>query len=156
MTHICVGKLTIIGSFNGLSPERRQAIIWTNAELLLIEPLGTNFSEILIEIQTFSLTKIREICEMASILSRPQCVKIVRVTGSLSWSVVYVDYTLSNMLLNISYENRNCTYIYLLLPSVTIWWHRFLPLAQVTVCCMAAPNHYRHQCWLFFDVVLWD
>ena len=52
-------KLTIIGSDNGLSPERRQAIIWTNAGILLIGPLGTNFSEILIEIQTFSLKKIR-------------------------------------------------------------------------------------------------
>ena len=57
--HICVGKLTIIGSDNGLSPERRQAIIWTNAGILLIGPLGTNFSEILIEIKTFSLKKIR-------------------------------------------------------------------------------------------------
>ena len=56
--HICVGKLTIIGSDNGLSPERRQAIIWTNAGILLIGPLGTNFSEILIKIQTFSLKKI--------------------------------------------------------------------------------------------------
>ena len=59
VTHICVGKLTIIGSDNGLSPEQRQAIIWTNAGILLIGPLGTNFSEILIEIQTFSLKKIR-------------------------------------------------------------------------------------------------
>ena len=38
VTHICVGKLTIIGSGNGLSPGRRQAIIWTNAGILLIEP----------------------------------------------------------------------------------------------------------------------
>ena len=59
VTHICVGKLTTIGSDNGLSPERHQAIIWTNAGILLIGPLGTNFSEILIEIQTFSLKKIR-------------------------------------------------------------------------------------------------
>ena len=59
VTHICVGKLTIIGSDNGLSPERRQAIIWTNAEILLIGPPGTNLSEILIEIQTFSLKEIR-------------------------------------------------------------------------------------------------
>ena len=58
VTHICVGKLTIIGSDNGLAPERRQAIIWTNAGILLIGPLGTNFSEILIEIQTFSFKKI--------------------------------------------------------------------------------------------------
>ena len=53
MTHICVVKLTIIGSDNGLSPGRRQAIIWTNAGILVIRPLGTNFSEILIGIQTF-------------------------------------------------------------------------------------------------------
>ena len=54
VTHICVGNLTIIGSDNGLSPGRRQAIIWTNAGILLIGTLGTNFSEISIEILTFS------------------------------------------------------------------------------------------------------
>ena len=59
VTHICVRKLTIICSDNGLSPDRRQAIIWTNAGLLLIGPLGTNFSEILIEILTFSFKKMR-------------------------------------------------------------------------------------------------
>ena len=48
--HIGVNKQTIVGSDNGLSPGRRQAIIWTNAGILLIRPLGTNFSEILIEI----------------------------------------------------------------------------------------------------------
>ena len=58
VTHICVSKLTIIGSDNGLSPGRRQAIIFTNAGLLLIGPLGTNFSEILIGIQIFSLKKM--------------------------------------------------------------------------------------------------
>ena len=36
-THICVGKLTIIDSDNGLSPGRRQAIIWTSAGILLID-----------------------------------------------------------------------------------------------------------------------
>ena len=41
-THICVDKVTIIGSDNGLSPERRQAIVWTNAGILLIGPLGTS------------------------------------------------------------------------------------------------------------------
>ena len=59
MTHICVGNLTIIGSDNGLSPGRRQAIIWTNAGVLLIKPLGTNISEIYIEILTFSFKKMR-------------------------------------------------------------------------------------------------
>ena len=47
---MCVSILAIIGSDNGLSPDRRQAIIGTNAGILLIAPLGTNFSEILIEI----------------------------------------------------------------------------------------------------------
>ena len=49
VTHICVGNLTTTGSDNGLSPGRRQAIIWTNAEILLIGPQGTKFGEILIE-----------------------------------------------------------------------------------------------------------
>ena len=48
-----------MGSDNGLSPDRRQAIIWTNAGLLLIGTLGTNLSEILIEILTFSFKKMR-------------------------------------------------------------------------------------------------
>ena len=58
VTHICVSILNIIGSDNGLSPGRRQAIIWTNAGILLIGPLGTNLSEISIEIHIFSFTKI--------------------------------------------------------------------------------------------------
>ena len=34
VTYICTSKLTIIGSGNGLSPDRRQAIIWTNAGIV--------------------------------------------------------------------------------------------------------------------------
>ena len=58
VTHICVVNLTIIGSDNGLSPGRRQAITWTNVGILLIGPLWTHFSEMLIEIHTFSFKKI--------------------------------------------------------------------------------------------------
>ena len=58
VTHICVSKLTIIGSDNGLPPDRRRAIIWTNAGILLIGPLGTNLSETLIEIHAFSFKKM--------------------------------------------------------------------------------------------------
>ena len=39
MTHICVSKLGIIGSDNGLSPGQDQAIICTDAGILFIEPL---------------------------------------------------------------------------------------------------------------------
>ena len=57
VTHICVDDLTIIGSDNGLSPSRRQAIIWTNVGILLIVRLRANFSEILFKIHSFSLKK---------------------------------------------------------------------------------------------------
>ena len=50
VTHICIGKLSIIGLDNGLSPGRRQAIIWTNAGISLIGALRTNFYEVLLEI----------------------------------------------------------------------------------------------------------
>ena len=63
VTYIGVGDLTIIGSDNGLSPGRRQAIIRTNAGILLMRPLRTNFSGILIEIHKFSFKKMHlKIC----------------------------------------------------------------------------------------------
>ena len=71
VTHICVTQLTIIGSDNGLTPGRRQAIIWTNVGMLLIGPLGTNFSEILIEIIIFSFKKMR--LKVSSAKWRPFC-----------------------------------------------------------------------------------
>ena len=58
VTHTCVSKQTIIALDNGLSPGRHKAIIWTNAGILLIQTLGTNFSEILSEIHTFWLKKM--------------------------------------------------------------------------------------------------
>ena len=57
------------GSDNGLAPGRHQAIIWTNAGILLIGPLGINFSEILIN--TFSFKKMH--LQMSSAKWRPFC-----------------------------------------------------------------------------------
>ena len=71
VTHIYVSELPIIGSDNGLSPGRRQAIIWTNAGILLVGPLGTNFSEISIEILTFLFKKMR--LKVSSAKRRPFC-----------------------------------------------------------------------------------
>ena len=82
VTHICVGNLTIIGSDNGLSPGRRQAIIWTSAGVLLIGPLGTNFSEILIGIQTFSFKKMP--LKMSSTKWRPFCLGL---NVLISWCI---------------------------------------------------------------------
>ena len=83
VTHICVSKLTIIGPDNGLSPDRRQAIIWTNAGILLIGPLGTNFSEILIEILTFSFKKM--CLKVSSAKRRPFCLGLNELT-QLPWT----------------------------------------------------------------------
>ena len=58
VTYICASKLTFIGSDSGLSPDRRQSVIWPNARILLIGLLGTNFSEILIVIHTSSFNKM--------------------------------------------------------------------------------------------------
>ena len=57
VTHICVNKLTIIGWKIGLSHGRGQVTIGTSSAILVIGSLGTNFSEILIEISTFSFRK---------------------------------------------------------------------------------------------------
>ena len=74
--HICVSKQTTIGLDNGLAPGRRQVIIWTNARILLIGPLETNFqwnlnknSNIFIQENAFE----NIVCEMTLILSQPQC-----------------------------------------------------------------------------------
>ena len=71
VTHICSSELTSIGSDNRLSPGRRQAIIWTSAGIFLFGPLGTNFSEILIEIHTFLFKKMH--LKMSSGKCRPFC-----------------------------------------------------------------------------------
>ena len=81
VTHICVNKLTIIGSDNVLSPGRRQAIIWTNAGILLIGNLGTNCSEILIESRPFSFKKMH--LKMSSGKRRPFCLGLNVLIGIL-------------------------------------------------------------------------
>ena len=69
--HICVSKQTIVGSDNGLLPGRRQAIIWTNAGILLTGTLETNFNEISIKIRIFSFKKMG--LNMSSVKWQPFC-----------------------------------------------------------------------------------
>ena len=61
----------IIGPENALSPDRRQAIIWTDDGILLIGPLGTNVSEIVDKIHAFSFRKLRS--KMSSGKWEPSC-----------------------------------------------------------------------------------
>ena len=81
MTHICVANLIIIGSDNGLSPGRCEAIISTNAGILLIGPIGTNVGGILIKIITFSFTKMRS--KMSCVKRRPYCLGLNVLTHFL-------------------------------------------------------------------------
>ena len=83
VTPICVNKMYNIGSDNGLSPVRRQTIIWTNAGILLIGPLGTNFSEILIEVHTFSFKKLH--LQMSSAKWQPSCLGV----SVLKWQYTF-------------------------------------------------------------------
>ena len=73
MTHICISKRTIIGSDSDLPLGRRQAIIWTNAGILLIRNkfqwnLKRN-SYIFIQETLFE----NVVLEISAILPRPQC-----------------------------------------------------------------------------------
>ena len=77
VTHICIDKLTIISSDNGLSPGRRQAIIWTNAGILLIRTLRKNLVKSDVKFIYFYAKNTFEIIVFAIevFLSRYQCVK---------------------------------------------------------------------------------
>ena len=93
VTHICVNNLTTIGSDNDLSPGRIQAVIWTNAEILLIWPIGTKFNEISIEIHTFSLNKIH--FKISSGKWRPFCLclnVLISSTRNIPRAVIWLHH----------------------------------------------------------------
>ena len=76
---------TIPSLVQTMMPVQRQAIIWTNAGILLIGLLGTKFSEILIKIHTFSFKKLHlemSSAKMAVIFSQPQCVNTISLRMS--------------------------------------------------------------------------
>ena len=78
---------------NGLSPISCQAIIWSSAGSLTIEPLGRNLKEILIKLQNFHYRDVPEniIYKMAAILSRSQFTHLwVMVLTSLVMFIRYI------------------------------------------------------------------
>ena len=125
VTPVCISNLTINRSDNSLSPGRRQAIIRTNAGMLLIGPLVTNLSEILIEIHTFLIQENafhNVVCKMVAILSRPQCV-------NKTWALL-VRYT-SNFLLRF-------------IGMVSFFWSRVCVVTAIVV----RPWHFGWDKWL--------
>ena len=75
MTHIWVIRLTIIGSDNGLLPDQRQAIIRTNATILLMGLFSEFFYQnLFIFIHKYAFEN--GACKMATILPQAQCINI--------------------------------------------------------------------------------
>ena len=96
VTHICISKLIVIVSDNGLSPGWRQAIIWTNAGLLLIGHLGTKFNEILIEIHTLSFKKMQ--LKSSSAKRQPFCLGLNVLMDYITDLSVRLKYLHANLL----------------------------------------------------------
>ena len=107
-THICLSKLTIMGSYNGLSPGRHQATVWTNAGILLIWTLGTNVSEIWREIHMFSFTKMH--FKMSSEKWQPFC---------LGLNVLIHQNVVTLLVVRLEYSRRTRSIEWLLIP----WRH---------------------------------
>ena len=87
LTTKCYKKLLL----NKTERSSCQAIIWTNAGMLLIRTLGTNFSEILSEIHIFSFKKIH--LKMSSGKRRPFCLGLNVLNGrpnGYPWSDITV------------------------------------------------------------------
>ena len=114
VTHIYISRLNIIGSNNGLSHGRRQAIIRTNAGILSNWPLGANFSEMLIEIYAFSFKKMH--VKMSSAKRWPFCLGLnvltVRLLGCLAWSMPFYSDMASYLWSNISNNSLWKTVVY--------------------------------------------
>ena len=117
MTLICIGNLTIISQDNGLSPRRRQAFIWTNAGILLIGPLGTKFSEILIEILRVSFKKMH--LKGSSAKWRPFCLGLNVFKLSPSSLLCFMKYHV--ILYNIS-GSKGVSFFYMMLLILQQWF----------------------------------
>ena len=149
MTHICVVELAIIGSDNGLSPGRRQAIIWTNAGLSLIRPLGTNFSEILIEILLFSFKKMR--LKVSSAKRRPFCLGLNVLLKTWNYYEYHENMYIQFNMKTVWYDHQpydQTAAFNSFWTSANIWQH-------TTESTLAQAMAYINQCWLIINGVLW-
>ena len=137
VTHICVGNLTTIGSDNVLSPDRRQAIIWTNAGILLIGPLWTNFSEFSIKIPTFSFKKMR--LKVSSAKWRSFCVGLnVLIDLDIHVGRQFADNSSKGIILAVIAENWDMISIKTHLHRIenSSWWrHEMKTFSALLALC---------------------
>ena len=152
-THICIIKLTLIGLDNGLSPGRHQAIIWTNAGILLIGPLVTIFREILMKIYSFLFKKMH--LKMSSGKWLPFCLGLNVLTHSFQeifcniefvWTLVQIMTILLVLSLvcltqHIEVLNKKAA-----ISQMTFW--------NVFSCMKMYEFHLRFH-WSLFPMVQW-
>ena len=141
VTHMCLSKLTIIGSDNVLSPGRHQAIIRTNAGILLIGPLGTNFSEMLIRTLTFSLKKTR--LKVSSAKWRPFCLSLNVLKHLFLHSYWNFHWNLFQMVqfICLIYYDLLLIKDYINICHITGQW---VKLSKIEITC---TNDARQPCW---------
>ena len=123
VAHICVSKLTVTVPNKGMSPNRHQAIIWANAGIMVIGPVGTNFSEIGIGIQTFSMTKMH--LKMSSAKWRPFFLGFnMLMNYNLTSSISTCIFPGANMIPQMTFLS--------LISQGGLFWHAIIP---VSVTC---------------------
>ena len=171
MTHICVGNLNIIGPDNGLSLGRRQAIIWTNAGILLFGPLRTNANEIF-EIYTFS-SKIWE-CRLENSGNFCLGLNVLRTVHDMSlWAMIRLSHFYFNSVCCIAiyltgllwgpsvlgtfpiFHKLNITFITVMLIGMdgsTMLW-KLCPFVQMVVRCLGSSRPLlvlmkAHEWWI--------
>ena len=137
VTHFCISKLISIGSDNGLSPGRRQAIIWTNAGILVI---GTNFSEILIKIHTFWFKKMH--LKMLSRKRQPFCLSLNVLNSSLPCGV-WAWHVLNKFFLCFRHVDK-------VMPFDV--WSRHVLNEESSVACMYGMSWMRHT---LVQIMVW-
>ena len=144
--------LTSIGSDNGLAPNRRQAIIWTNDNPVYWCIYAA--SHCLNELCSFMHDQPegsvflghQEVAWKSSLAILSRCYFAVMIGQTIHqyWWVILVQKIWQQTTVNS------------LWPSDAIWWQRSgSTMAQVMACCLTAPSHHLNQCWLVIMKVKW-
>ena len=126
------------GSDYGLFPGRRQAIIWTNAGILLIRTLGINFSEILSKIHIFSCKKMH--LKASSAKCRPFCLGLSVLTLSDSdpvklyiWNIYIHVYFSMHVMITICIIDISNTMFFKIFSSIFSVWTGCILFPKSTV-----------------------
>ena len=142
--HICVSKLTIICSENGLSPGQCQAVIWTIDGILLIWPLCANLSEKFIEIENLHSwnTFESDVCKMSAILSqRPWWMWVIQLLPNHNKTLISIVFFFVSYF---HHGKERCCIIWLCM----LWLQLLIWIYFSTICFWRMSNDLDafHRC----------